>query len=88
MALSDRELSIMETARLNRDRYLLLRRHKAEFPPTDLDLDYEACSALVIRGYARWLETSGPGILLTAKGSRSNSYSSLICAHSRSGRGR
>lgn len=54
---------------MNGQRYLLMRRGKPSVPPSELDLDYEACRALVDGGYAKWLsgDFSGPGIQLTGR---------------------
>ena len=65
----EKQRSIFHGAKMNGDRYLLMRRGKPSFPPTELDLDYDACHALVDGGYAKWLSSgySGPGIVLTGR---------------------
>ena len=73
---TDRQRRIVETAKQHDDMYLLARRHRASNPPTELDLDYQACDALAASGHAIKLPAlqyydelggPGPGIRLTGK---------------------
>jgi hypothetical protein len=59
----ERQREIVRIAYEHEGRFLLPRRYRKSEPPTELDLQYEACQALVDARYAVWLGgNSAPGI--------------------------
>lgn len=69
MAFTELQRKIVAVAAAHDGLFLLRRRYgMASIPPSQIDLEYDACDGLVERGHAKFLRgSSAPGIELTGK---------------------